>query len=412
MARPVRLDRLEDGYLRLVSTRQEPRELLPHGNERRRRRHHLEPAAEDRQEGSARARRSAALKHAYGSRLVPFRQGGRIVAYRLGLLIFTVEGGKRVGVVGLGRGTAGDLRRAQCDGVSLGRPGPRRRVIRPARRRSSASFASASGKTSTSVRTGTRGASARNSSAVRPRQVGDRAHLRSPQSSSYGKDGMSLMWMPAQTTVAALRERARAPPGRARRPGRTGSRRRAPRAGAGRSRPPTRRRARARTPAPRASSARREREHAPALVPRDLRDDVRRGAEAVEPEPLGVAGHAQRAVADQPGAQERRRLLVRVAVGDREAEALVGDRELRVAAVEVVAGEPRAVAEVLAARSGSSGTRRVQPSQGTAQAARRPRSTADDLVAGDERQLRVRELAVDDVQVGAAHAARATSSST
>ena len=47
----------------------------------------------------------AALKRAYGSRLVPFRQGGRIVAYRLGLLIFAVEGGKRVGVVALGRGT-------------------------------------------------------------------------------------------------------------------------------------------------------------------------------------------------------------------------------------------------------------------------------------------------------------------
>ena len=35
----------------------------------------------------------------------PSGRGGRIVAYRLGLLIFTVEGGKRVGVVGLGRGT-------------------------------------------------------------------------------------------------------------------------------------------------------------------------------------------------------------------------------------------------------------------------------------------------------------------
>ena len=51
-------------------------------------------------------------------------------------------------------------------------------------------------------------------------------------------------------------------------------------------------------------------EHAAALAPRDLRDDVRRGAEAVQAEPLGVAGEAQRAVADQPGAEERRRLEV------------------------------------------------------------------------------------------------------
>ena len=47
----------------------------------------------------------AALKAAYGSRLVPFREGSRIAAYRLGNLIFTVKGGRRVGVVALGRGT-------------------------------------------------------------------------------------------------------------------------------------------------------------------------------------------------------------------------------------------------------------------------------------------------------------------
>ena len=52
----------------------------------------------------------------------------------------------------------------------------------------------------------------------------------------------------------------------------------------------------------------REGEHAPALMARHLRDDVRRRAEAVEPEPLGVAGQPQRAVADQAGAQQRRGL--------------------------------------------------------------------------------------------------------
>ena len=36
---------------------------------------------------------------------MPFRQGGRPIAYRLGNLIFTAEDGKRVGVVALGRGT-------------------------------------------------------------------------------------------------------------------------------------------------------------------------------------------------------------------------------------------------------------------------------------------------------------------
>ena len=92
-----------------------------------------------------------------------------------------------------------------------------------------------------------------------------------------------------------------------------------------------------------------EGEDPPALVDGDLAEDVSGGAEAVEPDPLGVADQAQRPVADQPGAEQRRRLHVRVALGDREAEALVGDRQLGVAAVDVVAGEAGAVAEVLAA---------------------------------------------------------------
>ena len=86
----------------------------------------------------------------------------------------------------------------------------------------------------------------------------------------------------------------------------------------------------------------------------------------------------------------------------------------RVPAVEVVAGEARAVAEVLPVRERSSGTSpSVHPSHGTPTrvAGLEPRPAlehlADDLVAEDERELRLRELAVDDVEVGAAHAARA-----
>ena len=51
-----------------------------------------------------------------------------------------------------------------------------------------------------------------------------------------------------------------------------------------------------------------EREHAPPLVHRHLADDVRGGPEPVEPEPLRVAREPQRAVADQPAAQQRREL--------------------------------------------------------------------------------------------------------
>src|SRR5205085_492588 len=105
-----------------------------------------------------------------------------------------------------------------------------------------------------------------------------------------------------------------------------------------------------------------EAEQAPALVTRDLGDDVRRHAEAVEAEPLAVARQPQRAVADQPGAEQRRRLLVGIALGDREAEALGGDGVLRVAAVEVVAGEPGRVAEVLAAAAAVA-ARPVRPAE-------------------------------------------------
>ena len=94
-----------------------------------------------------------------------------------------------------------------------------------------------------------------------------------------------------------------------------------------------------------------EGEDAPALVRARPGEDVGGGAEAVEADPLGLAGQAQRPIADQPGAEQRRRLLVGIAGRQREAEALVGDRQLGVAAVDVVAGEAGAVAEVLAARA-------------------------------------------------------------
>jgi hypothetical protein len=103
MSPPVRIDRLEDGYLRLVSPGRKVESYFRTGtpgvavvatwNRRLRTAEQIGPCST-----------VAALRRAYGSRLVPFRQGGRIVAYRLGRLIFTVEGGKKVGVVGLGLG--------------------------------------------------------------------------------------------------------------------------------------------------------------------------------------------------------------------------------------------------------------------------------------------------------------------
>src|SRR6202043_1189978 len=85
------------------------------------------------------------------------------------------------------------------------------------------------------------------------------------------------------------------------------------------------------------------------LVGGDLRDDVRRGAEAVEPEGARGAAHRERAVADEARAHERGGLRVGVAGGDGEAVALVGDRVLGHPAVDVASGEARGRAQVLAA---------------------------------------------------------------
>src|SRR5262249_59204080 len=95
---------------------------------------------------------------------------------------------------------------------------------------------------------------------------------------------------------------------------------------------------------------------------RTLRDEMRGRSEPVESQPPRIARHAQRPVADQAGAEQRRRLRIRIARWKGEAVPLVCERELRVAAVDLVAGEPRPVAEVLPARA-APGAFSASPSQ-------------------------------------------------
>ena len=104
------------------------------------------------------------------------------------------------------------------------------------------------------------------------------------------------------------------------------------------------------------------------------------------------------------------------AAGDGEAEPRVGHGELGVAPVERVAGEAGPVAQVLPVRSAEAAlaARPAQPGNADPVAGREPvdrvadgLDRAHDLVAQDERQRRVGELAVQHVQVGAAHGAGA-----
>ena len=106
---------------------------------------------------------------------------------------------------------------------------------------------------------------------------------------------------------------------------------------------------------------------------------------------------------------------VAVAVGEREAEGGVGDGELGVAAVQRVAGEARRVAQVLPARAavgaGPAGVAEPRDADAATGRERGWRPTpqaidlAHDLVAGDQRQLGMRQFAVDHVQIGPADGA-------
>ena len=135
------------------------------------------------------------------------------------------------------------------------------------------------------------------------------------------------------------------------------------------------------------------------------------------PSALRLAAHAQRAVADQPGAQQRRELLVGVARRAAEAVARVGDGVLGHAAVDVAAGEAGPRAEVLAAAAavlavavGPAEPRHADepPVAATGPrpcpAARSPRRRSGGR--GRAAARAIVDLAVEQVQVGAAHAAR------
>ena len=151
-----------------------------------------------------------------------------------------------------------------------------------------------------------------------------------------------------------------------------------------------------------------------ALVAGDLGDDVGGRAEAVEAERLAVAGHTVRAVADEAGAEQRRRFGIAEFLRQAEAIAPVGDHVLGVAAVDVAAGEVRRVAEILHARQAEAAvaTGPAKPGHADALAEREVADAgaqrlnpADDLVSGHDRIARLRQFAVGDMQVSAAHAA-------
>src|SRR5580658_981730 len=151
-----------------------------------------------------------------------------------------------------------------------------------------------------------------------------------------------------------------------------------------------------------------------AAMSSDLDRNVRGGAEAVETDTPGLAGETKGAVADHAGAQERGGLYFGVARGKREDIALVRDRVVGVPAVYGVPGEQGPIAQVLASRTAVR-TLPARPAEpGHAHAVPRTmtmrRGThlchgTHDLVPGHERKSGGGELAVDNVDICAAHPA-------
>ena len=81
-----------------------------------------------------------------------------------------------------------------------------------------------------------------------------------------------------------------------------------------------------------------------ALVARNLCDDMRRRAESEKADTFCVAGLEQRTITNQSGAQQRRRLGVRIEIGEQETKSVVCQREFGIAAIQCIAGEPRLAA--------------------------------------------------------------------
>jgi hypothetical protein len=149
-------------------------------------------------------------------------------------------------------------------------------------------------------------------------------------------------------------------------------------------------------------------------VPRYLYQDVGRRAETVEAYRFTGLQQPIGAIADQARTQQRRRLLVAVLCGNRKAVGRGGDGVLGKASVDLVPGIARLVTEVFPAVGAvpAVAATAAQPRHAHALAGSELRNAipeagnfADDLVAGYQRQVGMREIAIEHMQIGAADAA-------
>ena len=135
---------------------------------------------------------------------------------------------------------------------------------------------------------------------------------------------------------------------------------------------------------------------------------------AVEPQLFAGAGYHERSPADQASAEQGSQRHVIASFAERERIAGIGDGCRREAAVAGIPGEERAIAKVFLVTPaiGTDATGVAEPRNADALTHAQPFDgrpdhidTADDLVAGDDRHLRIGQLAIDNMQVCAADAA-------
>ena len=157
-----------------------------------------------------------------------------------------------------------------------------------------------------------------------------------------------------------------------------------------------------------------EGEDAPALRPGDLRDDMRRRAEAVNSKIPRVFRHFQRTPADQSRAQQRRQRSRVRDLWQGKAEGGIGCDMRRIAAVARVACEDGMVAKIFAI-AGAIGAAAASPAEpGNADPLAKRKAMrfrahrldhADDLMTRRDRRMDMGKFAVDDMQIRAADAA-------
>ena len=147
-----------------------------------------------------------------------------------------------------------------------------------------------------------------------------------------------------------------------------------------------------------------------------LRDDVGRAAKTVNAETSRVTRLSQRPITDQARAEKRCRRDIVERVRNRKAKAGISHRELGVAAINCVTSEPREIAEILAVRPAvfALAASPAEPRNAdafadakTIDALADPLDMPDDLVSENQRQFRIRQFAIDDVEIGPTNRASA-----